>query len=455
MRRLPVLRTVAATLAASTILAVTSARTASAEAAGAASAPTVVLVHGAWEPASSWTAVAARLREHGYPVLVPDIPLRTLSGDVASIAAVREGRRRTDRPRRPLLRRLRHHRRRRRQPERQGARLHHRLRSRARRERLRPGSARTRKPPAGGHRPRAVRAARRQPRRGRHRQPAAVPRHVGPGRRAADGCGHGRSAAPGDAGRADGADGDADVEAIPSWYLVAREDRAIPPATQRFMAARARASTVEIDSSHAAQVAHPDAVTDLILAAGTAAAEPPSPAVAPAIAGLRVSPSTFRAARSGPAVGCAVPANRGPRQLLARRARKRPADGPAGHPRTQGRRALPPAGRGRSRRPGLHAVRGGARQLHPHPARRRGPLHVHRPHRGSRPSSGPLPPRGDPPRRRPQPADRPARGFASCADDTVAPALSPGCCAKPPKAARHRRSFALLSPLHSFVLSYS
>src|SRR5438105_6151564 len=35
---------------------------------------------------------------------------------------------------------------------------------------------------------------------------------------------------------------------IPSWYMVARQDHAIPPATDRFMAARAHASTVEVDS---------------------------------------------------------------------------------------------------------------------------------------------------------------------------------------------------------------
>ena len=51
---------------------------------------------------------------------------------------------------------------------------------------------------------------------------------------------------------------------IPSWYLVARQDRAIPPATQRFMAQRAGAQTIEIDSSHAAPVSHPGAVADVI-----------------------------------------------------------------------------------------------------------------------------------------------------------------------------------------------
>ncbi|MFC8448106.1 alpha/beta fold hydrolase [Kitasatospora sp. NPDC057223] len=52
---------------------------------------------------------------------------------------------------------------------------------------------------------------------------------------------------------------------VPSWYLVARNDRVIPPQAERAMAARAHARTVEIDSSHAAMISHPRAVTDLIL----------------------------------------------------------------------------------------------------------------------------------------------------------------------------------------------
>jgi len=54
---------------------------------------------------------------------------------------------------------------------------------------------------------------------------------------------------------------------IPSWYLVAKNDHAIPPATERFMAKRAGATTVEIASSHVAMISHPDVVTDLILEA--------------------------------------------------------------------------------------------------------------------------------------------------------------------------------------------
>jgi pimeloyl-ACP methyl ester carboxylesterase len=51
----------------------------------------------------------------------------------------------------------------------------------------------------------------------------------------------------------------------PSWYLVASNDHAIPPATERFMAKRAGATTVEIASSHVAMISHPAVVTDLIL----------------------------------------------------------------------------------------------------------------------------------------------------------------------------------------------
>ena len=56
---------------------------------------------------------------------------------------------------------------------------------------------------------------------------------------------------------------------IPSWYMVAQQDRVIPPDAERFMAKRAGAHTVEIDSSHVAMTSHPDAVTDLIRSAAT------------------------------------------------------------------------------------------------------------------------------------------------------------------------------------------
>ncbi|MEV0606136.1 alpha/beta hydrolase [Polymorphospora rubra] len=59
---------------------------------------------------------------------------------------------------------------------------------------------------------------------------------------------------------------------VPSWYLVARNDNLIPAATQRFMAQRAGARTVEVRASHVAMISQPDATTDLIKAAARAAA---------------------------------------------------------------------------------------------------------------------------------------------------------------------------------------
>ena len=53
-------------------------------------------------------------------------------------------------------------------------------------------------------------------------------------------------------------------EDIPSWYLVARQDRTIPPEAERAMAARAGSTTVEIDSSHVAMMSHPSTVVSLI-----------------------------------------------------------------------------------------------------------------------------------------------------------------------------------------------
>jgi pimeloyl-ACP methyl ester carboxylesterase len=49
--------------------------------------PTVVLVHGAWADASSWTPVIERLQKAGYPVVAPPNPLRGLTSDSAYIAS--------------------------------------------------------------------------------------------------------------------------------------------------------------------------------------------------------------------------------------------------------------------------------------------------------------------------------------------------------------------------------
>ena len=55
----------------------------------------------------------------------------------------------------------------------------------------------------------------------------------------------------------------------PSWYLVATDDKMIPPAAQRFMSKRAGSTVVEAAGSHAIYVSQPNAVAALIEKAGT------------------------------------------------------------------------------------------------------------------------------------------------------------------------------------------
>ena len=50
----------------------------------------------------------------------------------------------------------------------------------------------------------------------------------------------------------------------PSWYLIATEDKMIPPPAQRQMAARAGATVAEAAGSHAIYVSKPEAVAALI-----------------------------------------------------------------------------------------------------------------------------------------------------------------------------------------------
>jgi pimeloyl-ACP methyl ester carboxylesterase len=54
---------------------------------------------------------------------------------------------------------------------------------------------------------------------------------------------------------------------IPSWYLVATQDHAIPPATQMFMAHRANAKIFTVKASHVPMVSQPAATTNVILTA--------------------------------------------------------------------------------------------------------------------------------------------------------------------------------------------
>ena len=50
----------------------------------------------------------------------------------------------------------------------------------------------------------------------------------------------------------------------PSWYLVATDDKMIPPPAQRFMSKRAGSTVVEVAGSHAIYVSQPNAVAALI-----------------------------------------------------------------------------------------------------------------------------------------------------------------------------------------------
>ena len=50
----------------------------------------------------------------------------------------------------------------------------------------------------------------------------------------------------------------------PSWYLVATDDRMIPPPAQQFMSKRAGSTVVEVKGSHAVYVSKPEEVAALI-----------------------------------------------------------------------------------------------------------------------------------------------------------------------------------------------
>jgi pimeloyl-ACP methyl ester carboxylesterase len=59
---------------------------------------------------------------------------------------------------------------------------------------------------------------------------------------------------------------------LPSWYLVADGDQAIPPDAERQFAARMGADTVEVASNHVAMVSHPDEALERITAAANSLA---------------------------------------------------------------------------------------------------------------------------------------------------------------------------------------
>ncbi|MEU3457475.1 alpha/beta hydrolase [Micromonospora sp. NPDC006766] len=53
-------------------------------------------------------------------------------------------------------------------------------------------------------------------------------------------------------------------KSLPSWYLIATQDQAIPPDAQRMFASRMGATTSEVPASHVPMVSHPDVAAQLI-----------------------------------------------------------------------------------------------------------------------------------------------------------------------------------------------
>ena len=60
-------------------------------------------------------------------------------------------------------------------------------------------------------------------------------------------------------------------KSLPSWYLVAQADQALPPDAQRMFANRMGATTVEAPSGHLAMISHADEVAELTETAAKAA----------------------------------------------------------------------------------------------------------------------------------------------------------------------------------------
>ncbi len=61
-------------------------------------------------------------------------------------------------------------------------------------------------------------------------------------------------------------------KSLPTWFLVAGGDQAIPPDAERQFAKRMGATTIEVESNHVAMVSHPDEVVELIETAARALA---------------------------------------------------------------------------------------------------------------------------------------------------------------------------------------
>ncbi|MEU5868908.1 alpha/beta hydrolase [Nonomuraea sp. NPDC047529] len=230
--------------------------------------PTVVLVHGAFADASSWNKVVARLQGAGYPVIAPANPLRDLAGDSAYLSSVVSSidgpvvlvghsyggavisNAATGHPNVKALVFVAAF-----APEQAESALD--LTGRFPGSRL-PTSLVTRQYPLPGGGTgtdayidgEAFRAA----------FAADLP--------ARDTALMAATQRPASLAALGSPSGPPAWQAIPSWYLVAGADQAIPPAAQRFMAKRAGAHTSEVkDASHVIMISRPDATAAVITAA--------------------------------------------------------------------------------------------------------------------------------------------------------------------------------------------
>ena len=218
----------------------------------------IVLVHGGFVDGSGWEGVYGSLRKDGYTVSVVQNPTISLADDVQRQARRRRAERPRD-PRRPLLRRRGDHRGRQRS-EGGGAGLH---------RRLCPGQGRVGVLADQGStagRARCRRSCRRRTAicssTRRSSPPPSPPTWTRSGRRSWR-----TPRSRGASRRSSGAISEPAWKTKPSWYLVATDDRMIPPPAQRFMSKRAGATVVEVAGSHAVYVSQPDAVADLIVQA--------------------------------------------------------------------------------------------------------------------------------------------------------------------------------------------
>jgi pimeloyl-ACP methyl ester carboxylesterase len=226
--------------------------------------PTIVLVHGAWADASGWNAVTERLQRKGYQVIAPAIPLRSIPSDaeyLASVLATIDGPivlvghsyggaiiTNTANPNVKALVYIAAF-----APD-EGESLGQILA-------MNPGSEAA--PPNLTFRP----------------YPTGVDAYITPSAFRDVFCADvpaptasvmAAEQRPLDVRTLEELSGPPAWKTIPSWYLVAQNDHAIPPATERFMAQRAGSTVQEVQSSHVPMISRPDVVTDLIVDAARA-----------------------------------------------------------------------------------------------------------------------------------------------------------------------------------------